>query len=161
MSGFGPIIATIFASMLFCGVSAAAETNVSEAQWIVAETDDEVIHYATFCGFFELRTLLHNALKNGSVPGNGMSDQTLTFHVIGKNGVSRIAIGPEWISIEDNVTVLDHESYSNILALVKKRAGRGASKKNIENKIASIHEKIADPAYRAENRCSTFDENAP
>ena len=161
MSRVSPILFSFFASMLFCGVSAVAETDISEAQWIVAETNDEIIHYATFCGFFELRALLRNAVNDGSQPSSAMSDQTLTFHLIGKNGVSRIAIGPEWISVEDNVTTLDHESYLNILALVKNRFGRGAPKKNVEKKIASIHERIVDPAYKVENRCSTFDENAP
>jgi len=143
----------------FCLVvgSAYAESTdgYRDAQRIIVITDDEAIHYAQFCGFYELRELLTESVKNVSDSMSVVGAPKFEVRVLAKSGEHKAYVGDHWISTDEGTALIPSATYARILEYVEMRKGQGAAKSTVSKSVQQILGRIQDPAYVEENMCPT------
>ena len=152
--------ASLFACFIaaFCLVSgpvvADSIDGFRDAQRIIVITDNEAIHYASFCAFYEIRELLSEGLKDASesisVPGVAKYE----VRALARSGEYTARIGDHWIQTKEGTALLSTARYERILALIEPRLGKGAPKAKTGKAVRQILARIQDPAYVEENLCS-------
>ncbi len=139
------------ASDLSC---ADAENEYRDAQRIVVITDDEGIHYAQFCAFYELRDLIAENVGNDEVPAGGTAPALYEVRVLGKFGERVVYVGDHQITTDKNTALVPTDAYARIVKLIEKRRGQGVSAAMIGPSVRRALARIQRPEYIEENRCS-------
>ena len=125
-----------------------------DAQRIIVITDDEAIHYASFCGFYELRELLTESVENISDSTDVVGTPKFELRVLAKSGEHKAYVGDHWISTDAGTAMIPSATYERILKYVEMRKGSGAAKSTVSKSVRQILGRIQDPAYVEENMCS-------
>lgn len=135
--------------------SAYADTlnGYRDAQWIIVITEDEAIHYASFCLFYELRELLVESVGNVSAAVSMTEAPKFEIKVLSKSGEYTAFVGDHWIRTDDGTALLTSASYERIVESVERRRGGGQPKAKVNRSIQQILKRIKDPAYAEQNMC--------
>lgn len=150
----------IFAFLVstFCMTAGPAYADSTDgyrdAQRIIVITDDEAIHYAQFCGFFELRELLAESVENVSDSVSVAGAPKFEVRVLAKSGEYRAYVGDHWISTNEGTALIPSANYERILRYVENRRGQGASKSTVNKSVQQILGRVQDPAYVEQDMCS-------
>jgi len=125
-----------------------------EAQRLVVITQDEGIHYAQFCAFYELRELLAESVGNIS-EANLITDSPLfEVRVLGKAGEATAYVGDHWISTDSGAALLPSATYERLVELVDKRRGQGVARAKIDATVLRALKQIQRPTYVEQNMCA-------
>ncbi len=142
----------------FCLVVGSAYADSTDgyrdAQRIIVITDDEAIHYAQFCGFYELRELLTESVENVSDSMKLEGAPKFEVRVLAKSGEHIAYVGDHWISTNKGTALIPSATYERILKYVEKRKGHGVAKSMVGKSVRQILGRIQDPAYIEQNMCS-------
>lgn len=150
------VISTLFFAIacLSAGLSTAGEAHdVTNAQRFVVITADEGIHYAKFCGFFELRELLASNVGNATVSISAPSRALYEIRMLGRGGEAVVHIGDHWIESSKGVALLPSATFERIVEMVDHRKGSGVPKRKIEASVRQALKRIQRPGYVEENGC--------
>ncbi len=150
------IVFVILVSVIGFDFSSAYADTLSgyrDAQRIIVITDDEAIHYASFCLFYELRELLVDSVGNVSAAVSMTEAPTFEIKVLSKSGEYTAFIGDHWIRTVDGTALLTSASYERIVESVERRRGEGQPKAKVNRSIQQILKRIKDPAYLEQNMC--------
>ena len=143
---------------IFCLVvslsHADAVGDYREAQRIVVITDDEGIHYAHGCAFYELRDLLADGARNVTDTVNIGDAPLYEIRVLGKFGKTTVYVGDHWIDTIEGTALLPSAAYDRVVELIERRKGQGVAKVKIGASIQRALDHILSPVYVEENRCS-------
>lgn len=134
---------------------ADAANEYGYAQRIVVITDDEGIHYAQFCAFYELRDLIAENVNNDVVPAGGAAPRLYEIRVLGKFGERVVYVGDHQISTEKGTVFVPIDAYRRIVELIEKRRGQGVSTAKVEPSVKQAIARIQSPLYVEEDRCLT------
>lgn len=137
---------------------AGAANELRDAQRIVVITDDEGIHYAQFCAFYELRDLVSESVGNDVISLDGAAHRLYEIRVLGKFGERVVYIGDHWIKTAENTALIPIVDFGRIVDLIEKRRGQGVSPAKVDLSVKRALSQIQDLAYVEENRCRTRDE---
>lgn len=129
--------------------------NYREAQRIVVITDVEGIHYAHGCAFYELRDLLVDGTSNVTDTGSMADTPLYEIRVLGKFGKSTVYVGDHWMGTPEGASLLPSATYDRVVELIEMRKGQGVAKAKISKSIQRALDRILDPVYVEENRCSS------
>ena len=150
------IVFVVLAFVSLFGINLAFADSLSgyrDAQRIIVITDDEAIHYASFCGFYELRDLLVESVARVSADVIMTEAPKFEIKLLSKSGEHTVFIGDHWIRTVDGTALLTTVSYERIVEYVEKRKGHGQPKAKVDGTIQQILRRINDPAYVEENMC--------
>lgn len=151
------IVIVALASVILFGFNSAfadSQTGYRDAQRIIVITNDEAIHYAQFCGFYEFRDLLVESVGNVSAAMSTLDPPKFEIRVLSKSGEYTAFVGDHWIRTADGAALLTTASYERIVEFVDKRKGSGQPKAKVAGSIKQILGRINDPAYVEENMCT-------
>jgi hypothetical protein len=141
----------------FCLIANPAYSDSIEgyrdAQRIIVITDDEAIHYAQFCGFYELRELLTESVENVSDSISVAGVPKFEVRVLAKSGEYQAYVGDHWISTDEGAALIRPATYKRILEHVEMRKGHGAAKSTVGKSVQQILGRIQDPAYVEQDMC--------
>lgn len=144
---------------LFCLVGTASiagsSPDYNNALRLVVITDDEGIHYAHGCAFYELRNLLADGASNAAEIVADTGVPTYEIRLLGKFGERTVYLGNYWLVTPDGTVPLTTATYSRIIELIETRKGQGVATAGINTSVRSALEQILDPAYIEDDRCST------
>ena len=126
-----------------------------EAQRIVVITQSEAIHYAQFCGFYELRELLADGISNVSMAVEPMESPLFEVKLLGQAGEITAHVGDHWIGTADGVALLPSARYDRLMEIVNNRKGSGVAEAKIDESIQRALKKIQDTAYIEQNMCAS------
>ena len=129
--------------------------RIREAQRIVVITHDEGIHYAQFCGFYELRELLAESIVNVSEAVETTDSPLFEVKVIDKAGETTAYVGDHWISTDSGVALLSSATYDRLVELVDMRRGSGVAKAKIDASVQRALNQLRDPEYAEQNMCAS------
>jgi len=145
---------SVFTICLLIGSAYAGSTDgYRDAQRIIVITDDEAIHYAQFCGFYEFRDLLTESVENVSDSVSVSGTPKFEVRVLAKSGEFRAYVGDHWISTDEGTALMPSATYKRIMKYVEKRKGQGAAKATVSKSVKQILGRIQDPAYVEQNMC--------
>jgi hypothetical protein len=149
-------VAIFFSTFCLVVGSAYADSTdgYRDAQRIIVITDDEAIHYARFCGFYELRELLMESVENVSDSISMAGAPKFEVRVLAKSGEQKAYVGDHWISTDEGTALIPSATYERILEYVEMRKGQGTAKSTISKSVQQILGRIQDPAYVEQNMCS-------
>lgn len=143
-------------SFLAANLSQAdATSDYRDALRIVVITDDEGIHYASGCAFYELRDLISEGAVSSTYTMAKADDPLYEIRVLGKAGEKSVYVGDHWIGNSEGATSLSSATYERIVELVERRKGQGVTQARIDASIRRALEHIQDPAFVEEHRCTT------
>ncbi len=148
---------TILVSACFLAAviaNADSTDGYRDAQRIIVITDDEAIHYAQFCGFYELRELLTESVENVSDSIDVAGTPKFEVRILAKSGEYKAYVGDHWISTDRGSALIPSATYERIVEYVEKRKGQGQPKAKVNTSIQQILDRIQDPAYVEQNMCS-------
>jgi len=148
--------ALLFSAFCLLVGSAYADSTdgYRDAQRIIVITNDEAIHYAYACGFYELRDLLAESVENVSDSLSMSGTPAFEVRVLGKSGEHKAYVGDHWISTAEGAALIPSATYDRIVEMVERRKGQGETKSTVSKSVQQILGRIQDPAYVEENRCS-------
>ena len=150
------LLLSLVVGCLAPGLSYADAANeYRDAQRIVVITDDEGIHYAHGCAFYELRDLIAESIGNAEVSADGTAPQLYEVRVLGKFGERVVYVGDHQIKTAENTVLVPIDAYGRIIELIEKRRGQGVSTAKVEQSVKRALAQIQDPVYLEENRCSS------
>lgn len=151
-----PTFALLFSAIYLVVGSAHADSTdgYRDAQRIIVITDDEAIHYAQFCGFYELRELLTESIENVSDSISMAGSPKFELRVLAKSGEQRAYVGDHWISTDEGTALIPSATYERIVEMVEMRKGKGGKKSAVSKSVQQILGRIQDPAYVEQNMCS-------
>jgi hypothetical protein len=150
------IVFVVLASVSLFGFNLALADSLSgyrDAQRIIVITEDEAIHYATFCLFYELRELLVESVGNVSAAVSMSEAPRFEIKVLSKSGEHTVFVGDHWIRTDDGAALLTSASYERIVESAERRRGEGQPKAKVNRSIQQILKRIRDPAYVEQNMC--------
>lgn len=140
---------------LASGLSFADAVNeFSDAQRIVVITEDEGIHYARGCAFYEFRDLLAENVGNDSAPAAATAPQLYEIRMLGKFGERTVYLGDRRIQTAEGTVSVPTDTYDRMVELIEKRKGQGVAAANVDTSVKRALIQIQDPAYVEEKRCS-------
>lgn len=150
------IVYLALASVSIFGFNLAFADSLSgyrDAQRIIVITEDEAIHYATFCLFYELRELLVESVGNVSAAVSVTEAPKFEIKLLSKSGEYTAFVGDHWIRTDGGTALLTSASYELIVESVERRRGEGQPKAKVNRSIQQILKRIKDPAYVEQNMC--------
>ena len=134
---------------------ADAANEYSIAQRIVVITEDEGIHYARGCAFYELRDLIAENVDGDSVTAAATTPQLYEIRFLGKFGEKTVYLGDRQIQATEGTFWVPPDSYDRIVELIEKRRGQGIAVANVDASTKVALTQIRDPAYVEEKHCSS------
>jgi len=152
VSGFSILVS------ICCFVISSAQADpvdrFREAQRIVVITEEEGIHYAQFCAFYELRGLLAESIGNVSEAVTTTDSPLFEVRAISKAGEATAYVGDHWISTDSGTALLPSVTYDRLVELVDKRRGQGVAKGSIDATVQQALNQIQRPTYVEQNMCA-------
>lgn len=133
---------------------AEAVGDYREAVHIVVITDDEGIHYARGCAFYNLRDQLIEGVDNIDYTHSIDDSPLYEIRLLGKFGEETIYVGDHWLNTQDGTSLLSSATYDRVVALIENRIGSGVAKAKVDSSIEKALDRILDPLYVEDNRCS-------
>lgn len=150
--------------LLGLGVNAAADdaSNIpGQAVRMVVIANDEGIHFAHGCTFYELRGLIADVADNVSKSTNTKGKALYELRLLGVAGQSTIHIGDHWMRTPDGAAPIPATAFIRIRELIENRKGQGVKKRRIEASIKRALTIVQSPGFVEDNRCGKGDDKLP
>ena len=125
-----------------------------DAQRIVVVMDNEGVHYAHGCAFYELRDLIAENVDNAAITADAAAPRNYEIRVLGKFGEKTVYVGDHQIMTAERTVAVPDAAFARIVKLIEKRRGQGVASAFVEASVKQALARIQDPAYVEENRCS-------
>lgn len=148
-SFFFATIALVISVTLLAGEA----PRIHDSIYIVVITDDEGIHYAGGCAFYDLRDLLAASEEYASTSVDLTDDPLFEVRALGKSGNTTAYVGDHWMRTSAGTALLPTKTFKRITELVQMRKGSGVRQSIIEASIRQVSKRIQDPIYVEENKC--------
>lgn len=152
---------SVVSLLLIClCVNAAGDdsgNSIGESLRLVVIANDEGIHYAHGCAFYELRGLIADAATGVSKSAEAKGKPLYDVRLLAKGGQNTVHIGDHWIRTAAGVARIPSDKYQRIVELIENRKGQGIKKRRIEASVKRALAIVQSPDYVEDNRCARGD----